>query len=462
LLSIGAIGVLAFGPARATPAEPAVPAAAERYVALAFARNLALQSQAIDLEQARARLAEARSAFQPRLDFIARYSVASGGRTIEIPAGDLLNSVYGTLNSYLRSQGQAPAFASVGNQSIPFLLDHEQQTNLRLVQPLWQPEISRNARASGAAAESRRALFGAYKRELRFAVLAGYFAWQQTEEAVAVLDSAARLTAEALRTDRALAGAEKITVDRVLRAEADDLAVREQLAGAVRDAHAARAQFNFLLNRPLGEPIDPAPEAELRRVAEAILATGPAGSLTGERREELQAGERAVAAAEAQEGAARARLYPTVGLAVEGGLQGQAYETSGDAKYVQASVVAQVNLWDGRQHRTELHQAELARRQAELALAQTREQLALEIERAADEFQAAVAGYRAATRRAEADGEAFRIVAQRAREGMANQLAFLDARNELTGAELGGAIARQRLLIAAAALDRATAATPVD
>jgi outer membrane protein TolC len=128
---------------------------------------------------------------------------------------------------------------------------------------------------------------------------------------------------------------------------------------------------------------------------------------------------------------------------------------------VQGSVVAEVNLWDGRQQRGQLTQARLVRRRAELELEQTRRQLALQLARAADNLRAAATGYRAAEARQRALARAFEIVAGREREGVVNQLNFLDARNELTRAELNLEITRQRLFTAAAEWDRAAALTPL-
>ena len=71
------------------------------------------------------------------------------------------------------------------------------------------------------------------------------------------------------------------------------------------------------------------------------------------------------------------------------------------------------------------------------------------------ERQAAFSKRAAATR-------AFEIVSARDREGLANQLAFLDARQTLTAARLNLEITRQRLFLAAARIDRATAASPLD
>lgn len=450
------------GPAAVLPARPpAVPATAEAYVAAALQHNLALEQQTLDLAAAQERLTQARSAFQPRLDLVARYSRASGGRTIDLPVGDLLNGVYGTLNELLVREGRPPVFPQLDNQSIPLLRGREQETKLRLIQPLWQPGIARSARAAREAAAARVAQLAAFRRELRLTVLAGYFGYVQAGAAVEILRAAVELTAEAARTNRVLAEADKITDDRVLRAEAEDLAVRQQLAEATRDRNAALHYFNFLLNRDQSEAILPPDEAELGPIADRLAAAEPPGPAGPDAREELELGRRAVAAAAAAEDAVRARLYPTVALAVEGGLQGEDYRTGSDDRFVQGSLVAELNIWDGRQRHSELQQARIERHRAELQLQETRQRLALQVQQAADDLGAAQAAYAAARARAAASTRAFALVQQREQAGLVNQLTFIDARAELTHAQLNYTITRARLLVAAAAYDRATAASPV-
>jgi outer membrane protein len=107
---------------------PAAPEPVQSLVGQALRSNLALAGESIELERASARLDEARGAMLPRLDAYARYSEATGGRAIDVPVGDLLNGAYATLNQFLASQGQAPRFGTIQNQSIPFLRSHEQQT----------------------------------------------------------------------------------------------------------------------------------------------------------------------------------------------------------------------------------------------------------------------------------------------------------------------------------------------
>lgn len=439
----------------------AVPEAAAGYVTEALTRNLGLAGQTLEVERAQARLAEVRGALQPRVDLLARYARADGGRTIDFPVGDLLNGAYRTLNDYLRSQGQPAAFAAVSNQSITLLRDREQETKLRLTQPLYRPEITRGTRAARAGVAAREAQVAAYKRELRLTVLTAYFGHLQAEAAVRILENASELTAEALRVNRQLREADRLTDDRVLRAEADDLTVRQQCAEAERDRHAVRNYFNFLLNRPLDTAIVAPSPAELAALTAQILAAEPDAALGADRREELTVLQHSLAAAAASEDAARAKLYPALSLAVEGGTQGRDYRTGSGANFVQGSLVAEVNLWDGRQQRSVVSEARVDRRRAELQLEETRAQLALQVHRAADEVRAATVSFRAAEARRRALALAFELVAHREREGAANQLTFIDARTELTRASLNEEITRQRLFSAAAELDRAAALSPL-
>lgn len=439
------------GAAAGMDGMPPLPAAAERAVATALAENLALQSRGADVELARALLEEARSHYLPRLDLAARYTRADGGRTIDLPIGDLLNPVYGSLGLAQR----------VDNQSIPLLRGREQETKLRLTQPLYRPEISRGARASREALAAREASLAAYRRELREAVLAAYFRHLQAAAAVGILESAQQVTTEALRVNRLLAEAEKVTPDRVSRAQADDFAVRQQLAEAQRDRNLARAYFNSLLNRPLATEIEAPTQEEETALAAGLDAMTGWTSLDVNRREELRALERNVAAAEAVESMRAAGRQPTVGLAVEGGVQGESYRTGRGAEFVAASVVAEFNLFDGRQRSSAVAQAKAERRKAELLLAETRRQLELQLQQALDEFQATQSALAAARERREAARQGFALVAAREREGLANQLTFLDARSEATRAELNYEIVRQRLVVGAIAVDRAAALSPL-
>lgn len=439
---------------------PAPPAAVEALVAEALRSNLAVAGESLEVERAAARLAEARSHFLPRLDLAARYSVADGGRTIDLPLGDLLNGAYATLNQYLASQGQPARFPALENQSISFLRPHEQDTRLRLTQPLYAPEIKRSVAAARSGLAAREAQLAAFRRQLRAEVHDAFFRHEQAVAAVGIYEGALALVAESLRVNRSLARNDKVTDDVVLRSEAEVAAVRQQLAEATATRNLARRYVNFLLNRPLETPLLPLEESEAARYADALTAS-EVPVTDASRREELASLRLAERAARSATTAVQARRLPTLALAIDGGSQGESYRTGRGSGYAMGSLVLDWNLFDGHQRRSQIAQARIDERQTARQLTAAGQQLELQVQQARDELLTARTALAAAALRRDAARAAYRLVARREAEGLANQLTVLDARNTLTTAELNYAATRARLAVAAAAFDRAAAITPL-
>lgn len=442
------------------PGWPAAPVVLDALVQEAFRSNLALSGETMEVEHAAAVLAQAKSHFLPRVDFAARYSVADGGRTIDLPVGDLLNGVYATLNQYLAAQGQAARFPTIANESIALLREREQETKLRLTQPLYAPEIARTVRAAHANLAAREAALAAYRRQLRAEVHEAFFRHTQATAAVGTYQSAVALVAESLRVTRSLAQHDKVTDDVVLRAEAELATVQQQLADAAKDRDLARSYLNFLLNRPLATPLPLLPEDEAAFYTHALVSAPlPADPVA--QREELISLSQARTAARARADAIQARQHPTLALAVEGGIQGESYRTGSGSNFAIGSLVMDWNLFDGAQRRSEVAQARIAERQAGRQLDEAQHQLQLQLQQARDEFTVARSGLATAALRREAARAAYRLVARREAAGMASQLTVLDARNTLTAAELNYGITCARLCIAAARFDRAATLTPL-
>jgi outer membrane protein TolC len=425
-------------------------------VAAAWKENLGLGRESLDVDTARARLEAARGALRPRLDFQAQYAVAEGGRTIDIPVGDLLNPVYSSLNQLLGSN----QFAPVSNQSIPFLLPKDQQTDLRLLQPLYNPEIARQVEAARATAAGREALRAVFRRELRLDVERSYYRWLQAGRAMQVFASAQELVDEAERVNRSLVANGTAMDDALLRATAEVESVRQQSISAGTDRDLAASYLNFLLNRSPDSRIEEVPPDELEAMSRRVrdFAAGP---FAAGRREELEALDAGARATEAGEGAARAAGGPTLSVAVESGIQGESYSTDSAARYTEAALVGQWNLFDAGQNRSRVREAANARRKIASETAETVRQIELQDRDARRRLAAAIASLNAAESRLTAARGAFAIVARREREGLVNQLGFLDARNALTAAEINQTAAQAGMFVAYAELDRSLALTPL-
>jgi outer membrane protein len=403
----------------------------DSYVQSGLTSNLALANQDIEIDKSRAALAAARARFFPELALAARYTRADGGRQIDLPVGQLLNPVYQTLNELLLANGGVARFGAIADQAIPLQLPREQDTRITLRQPLYAPAITAGvvaARASlGAAGYSRQA----YQRELRRDITVAYLEWLKARHGAAILATSEATLAENLRVNQSLYDNGKSTHDTVLRARAEWLGVQQQQRAALNGVDQARSYLNFLLNRPLATPLEAPSDTE------AIATAAPlAPAAAAPARPELLALDAAQSAAAAQLRAASAARRPSLALGVDAGTQGVDYATGRNYDYVTGSVVLNWTLFDAGARKAAVSQARLAGRQ----LANQRELLAarigLEQQQAADNLRSAQDSLATADARAAAAHAAFAIVSKRRDAGMADQLEFLDARSEMTGAEI--------------------------
>ena len=195
--------------------------------------NLALRGEALNVRSASAALDQAKAAYRPTISLSARYSRADGGRVQSLPVGDLVNPAYRTLNELLRAQGLPSRFNDIANQEIQFLREREQDTKLSLSQPIYAPAIAASIRAASAGLDAADAGRDAFARRLDRDIEVAYLNYLSAHEAVSIVEASAALLAENRRVNQVLFDNGKVTLDHVLRAKAEVLAVEQQQRRAI-------------------------------------------------------------------------------------------------------------------------------------------------------------------------------------------------------------------------------------
>jgi len=445
----------------------------DRYVREGLAQNLALKQQTFDFDQSQLAVSEARGRLLPSAGIDARYSRAGGGRTIDFPVGQLLNPVYGTLNTMLESQGQPGSFPIIVDEQINFLREREQETKLRVVQSLFQPALRHNLRIQSNLSEAQGAAVGSSKRDVVAQVKAAYFNVLKAEQVVDIFAATEALVAENKRVNERLHANGKVTIDAVYRAETEVLAVAQQKAEAEKNQNLAASYFNFLLNRPLDTPIEKMnhetlfPDPDMPLLLPASQETSldydhehlAAHALTT--RDELSQLSSSLDAARANVNLAESAYLPNVSLVLDYGIQGNTYNFGNDADFWMGSVVLQWNLFDGFQKRTRRQQARIQRNKLETQREEVQQQIRLQVQEAHDNMEVARKSIQTAQQRLQSSRQTFRLVARKYQEGMTNQVEFIDARTELTNAELNLTITQYDLLTRLAELERAAALYPL-
>ena len=175
-----------FQPLLAAPDQTVL----DRYVARGLKSNLALQQKEFSLEKSLEVLKEAKGLFFPRVSIEARYSRAGGGRLIIVPVGDLVNPVYKSLNVLFGFHGiDAGLPTDLPNEVFPFLREREQETKIRVIQPLFQPAIYHNYKLQSAFTKVNQVELAVFKRQLVSDIKCAYYDYAKTLGVIEILDN---------------------------------------------------------------------------------------------------------------------------------------------------------------------------------------------------------------------------------------------------------------------------------
>lgn len=425
----------------------------DRYVEEGLARNPALRRQRFDLEAGVQALREARGRFYPSLSLEARATWAGGGRAVEIPVGELLNDVHDALNTLL---GMPRFPTDLGPEALPLLPEREQEARLSVVQPLLAPRIRHDVRLKGFLRSSREAELACYRRLLGLEIREAYYEHLKACSLVELLEQSMELLRENLRVSELLFARGKATEDAVFRARSEIAALGQEQAAAGKSRRLSAAWFNFLLNRDLDTPIERLQPEDPGTCGQPDLKSARARALAG--REELrllgfslEAGRETVRLAES------ARL-PEISAALTYGIQTESFTVDLEDDFWTASVLLQWQLYSGGQLAARSRQARLAEQSLLARDEELRARIRLEVEEAWADLEVARRSLEAAGEGLNSARAYFDIIARKYEAGISSQMEYMDARNQLTRAEVSRMIARYDALIACARFESVSAA----
>ena len=422
------------------------------YIAQGLANNVVLQQKHIALDHALADLKEARSLFLPALNLNASYLSGEGGRYFDFPVGDLVNPVYRTLNQFI---GQ-DRFPMVDNVQAYLNPKNYYDAHVRASMPLLNTEIIHHQRVQQHAVQLQEYEVAIFRRELVKDIKVAYYQVLMASEAVRSYTSALQLLDRNVEVTRSLKRHGAGVSAQVLRAQAEREQITAQLAQATNQLANARRYFNFLLNVDLEAPVDLGLD-----VHAALRDTITAGAPDIGRREELMALRTAVGLRDAQTKLTTTYWVPKLSTFIDLGYQGMDWTVDEYADYYLFGVQLDVPLFNGGRHRLKVQRARLEREIAALTERHSTQQLLLGATQARTELATAQAVLRSAQARHAAAASYFTLIEKGFNEGVNTQIEYLDARNQLTGAEVQLAVARTTVLQKLAELERQTATYPL-
>jgi len=420
----------------------------DEYIEIAIQNNRALIEENLEVRQSGLEAGRARGRFMPDIRFEATYDLADGGRTIDVPVGDLLNPVHTVVND-LAGENLLPT--DLGTIREPILPDGFQQTRLRIMQPLFNTDIYYSYKAQMELLSAREARRQAFINELTKEVKSAWFNYLKTEELMEIHKSTKLLLEELLEFNQNLVTYDKATRDRVSSAEFELSELQSRMAETEQNRANARAFFNFLLNRPLETPVRRDSLLPLQDDAFS-LAQLEAAALSN--RNELLQVDRGIRANRRLLRLEQGDALPELFAAADLGFQGFGYSFR-DQEFWFIRFGLRWDLFKGFQNKKEIQQRRIEIKKLDNRYRQLQDQIRLQVINVLSAYRAKRKNLAARKSSLKSARDRFEIVQNRYRQGSSLLIEFLDARTSFTNAQLQKTIAKYDLRIAFVELEQA-------
>ncbi len=422
----------------------------ESYVEQGLSSNLVLKQRNLSLDNAMYALKQAKSLYLPSLDFQTIYTTAQGGRSIQLPVGDMLNPVYSTLNQFM---GQN-AFPLIDNQEINFLPKNYYDARVRLSVPIINTDLIHNNRIQDKKMMIQENEVEIYQRELVKEIKTTYYNYLSAMKAVEIHQNAIDLANEGKRTNEKLLEAGKGLHAYVIRSETEISQATSKLISAELQAATIQRYFNALLNKEADAPI--VIEADTK-----IIPFVDAGNSTASKREELESLEHMITLREDVVRMNKQVFLPKLNGFADLGSQAEKMRFDDKSMYFMVGLQLNVPIFSGNRNNLKIKEAKNEMEIAKLQKEYVEQQLEVAITAAYNEVLSVKKNYESALKQLEMAETYFRLIDKGYAAGVNTYIETIDARSQLTTAKLAANINYYQFLGALAKLERETASYPI-
>lgn len=416
----------------------------ESYIQTGLKNNEVIRQHNFDINKSMYALKEARALFYPTVSLNGSYTKAEGGRTIDIPIGDMLNPVYSTLNQITNSN----AFPMLENQSVLINPDNFYDAKIHTTMPLLNFEIIYNKRIKTQQTTLQKIELEIYQRELVKEIKIAYYKYLQSVEGIKIYEDALALVKENQRVNQALFKNEKINRTAVLRSDNEVIRIQANLETARQTSNNARSYFNFLLNQKLDATIE---------IEENDVPPIGAMAENTQNREELQ---KLTQAKEINENVSKltgSYWLPKVNGFADFGIQDFDFEADKNSRYYFAGVGLEWNIFSGNKNKWKLKQVEEDSKKIISQTDNVKQQLLLQFQVSQNNLKSALEQFNADKNQKQSAKKYNDDITKLYKEGQAIYIELLDAQNQWVNAQLNTNISLYNSWIAFAELERANA-----
>ncbi|MFZ1705337.1 MAG: TolC family protein [Saprospiraceae bacterium] len=393
-------------------------------VQTALKNNEPLKSKNFQLESAQHQWQEAKSLYGPTLLFGVQYTVAAGGRSINLPIGDLLNPVYSSLNNLTQSN----AFPMIDNVSEQFLPNNFYDARFRITQPIFYPDIAIQKKLKQESISLKEIEIKAFKRNISKEVMMAYFMVETTIRVIDIYQATDTLLMEARRVTQSLVRngvALPTTLSRIETQQSVTNASKIEAEGNYKNA---TRYLEFIVGEEVYEKVF-LPELPPLMLNDVFI------------REEILQIEQSSKMLDLAQSKEDKFYQPRIGAQLDLGSQDFNF---GFEPYALLGLNVEFNLYDSKKH---IHRKSSIEAE-KIALVHQKsfitDQIDLQKSMAEENLKTSVQQALTYKTRVSAVDKIYKEVLAKYKEGTANYLELLDAQTQVTQIQLQYAVARQK------------------
>lgn len=393
----------------------------------AWNNNAQLKSKNFNLAVAQFRYNESKKMYGPELSANIQYTLASGGRSIDIPVGDLLNPVYQTLNILTQSN----VFPTIENTEERLLPNNFYDAKFSLTQPIYYPDLAINKAIRLEQINLKQLEIKAYKRWVVKDVMTAWFQYKMAHEAEKIFISADTLLSEAIRSTKSMIRNGIALPSDLARLDNQSALLKNQQIDAAKNIRIAEHYLRFILGikDTADIPIGPSPK-DLPNIDQITELNT---------REEIDQIQQSIKMQNLAYKAEKQFYLPRIGLQVDAGSQDFDF---GWQPYVLMGVNAKVNIFDSNKHHVKKQILETEIASSEQQLQDASNQIALQNKIARENLLAAIEQANNYTHRIEATRKLYDDIYRKYKEGTSGYLELTDAQTQYTQMQIQALIAR--------------------
>jgi outer membrane protein len=418
----------------------------EDYINQGLQSNSLIKQRNLSLENAMYALKKAKANYIPTLNFEGIYTTAEGGRSYEIPVGDYINPFLSMINQFLGPN----SIDLLQNEKINFLPKNYYDARIRLAVPILNMDIIHNNRIQQKQMQISENEVEIFARELVKEIKTSYYNYLSVQKVMKIHQNAIVLAEESKRINEKLVEAGKGVYAYVLRSETEIEQLQSKLRAAELQANSLKHYFNALLNRDLNSEI-------IVLENETIIPFLDKSVVNAQEREELKTLDQVIELRQDLVNMNKQVFVPKLSGFADVGSQAEKMRMNKESFYYMVGLQLTIPIFNGTKTHYDIQRAKNDIEIAKLQKEDVERKLEVAVNAAYNTVLTEQTNYEASLKQLEMAETYHRLIAKGYEAGVNTYIETVDARTQLSSAQIAVNVNYYQLLSALAKLERETA-----